>query len=199
METVDLGGRGPNVPLVAQARDYFLFAFYAAGIRFSDVASMKCSDVVLAERADGAREALVSYTMGKTGKRISVRTGQAAADLARAYLVRADGTAKKPDAYLFPIFDKYDISTPERFVNASGSQNVLVNKQLKAVAKRVEAAGTVMPAKLTFHIACHTWADLARKSGRDVYEISRGLAHSGLGITERYLAKGGGDIVNGEI
>ena len=30
-------------------------------------------------------------------------------------------------------------------------------------------------------------------------EISRVLAHSGFGIAERYLAKGGGDIVNGEI
>ena len=76
---------------------------------------------------------------------------------------------------------------------------MLVNKHLKAVAKRVEAAGTPMPAKLTFHIARHSWADLARKSGRDVYEISRALAHSGLGITERYLAKGGGDVVDGEL
>ena len=83
----------------------------------------------------------------------------------------------------------------ERFVNASGSQNVLVNTQLKSVAKRVEAAGTPMPEKLTFHIARHTWANLARKSGRD--EISRGLAHPRLGITGRHLAKG--DIVNGAI
>ena len=56
-----------------------------------------------------------------------------------------------------------------------------------------------MPEKLTFHIARHTWADLARKSGRDVYEMGRGLAHSGLGITERYLARGGGAVVDGEI
>lgn len=84
-------------------------------------------------------------------------------------------------------------------MNASGSQNVLVNKQLKAISKRVIATGTPMPEKLTFHIVRHSWADLARKSGRDVYEISRGLAHSGLGITERYLAKGGGDVVNGEL
>ncbi len=75
----------------------------------------------------------------------------------------------------------------------------MIDKQLKAISKRVTAAGTPMPEKLTFHIARHSWADLARKSGRDVYEISRGLAHSGLGITERYLAKGGGDVVDGEI
>ena len=121
--------------------------------------------------------------MSETPRRDENRTHRhhdGAADLARAYLVRADGTAKKPDAYLVPIFDRYDISTPERFVNASGSQNVLVNKQLKAVAKRVEAAGTVMPAKLTFHIARHTWADLARKSGRDVYETSASRAPSAL-------------------
>ena len=199
MEAVDLGGRGPNAPLVSQARDQFLFAFYAAGIRFSDMASMKCADVTIAEAEGGASEAVVSYTMGKTRKRISVRLAPPGVAIVKAFLVRADGTRKEPGDYLFPLFDKYDISTPERFVNASGSQNVLMNKQLKAVAKRVEAAGTPMPAKLTFHIARHAWADLARKSGRDVYEICRGMAHSGLGVTERYLAKGGGDVVDGEL
>ena len=199
METVELGGRGDTAPLVAQARDYFLFAFYAAGIRFSDVASMKRGDVSEVPADAGGTETRVAYRMGKTGKRITVRLPEAGAALARAYFTRVDGTVKEPDDYLFPMFEGYDISTPERFVNASGSQNVLVNKQLKAVAKRVEAAGTPMPEKLTFHIARHTWADLARKSGRDVYEISRGMAHGGLGITERYLARGGGDVINGEL
>ncbi|HEX8387089.1 MAG TPA: site-specific integrase [Rubricoccaceae bacterium] len=199
MEAVDLGGRGDGAPLVAKARDYFLFSFYAAGVRFSDVASMRRSDVVEVLADDGTPQTLVSYRMGKTGKPVTVRVSPAGADLVRAYFTRADGTEKGPGDFLFPMFEGYDVSTPERYVNASGSQNVLVNKQLKAVSKRVEAAGTPMPAKLTFHIARHTWADLARKSGRDVYEISRGMAHSGLGITERYLAKGGGSVVDGEI
>ncbi len=199
MEAVDLGGRGETAPPVAQARDCFLFSFYAAGARFSDVASMKCGNITVAEAPDGTTETMVSYTMGKTGKRITVRLSPAGAAIVRAYAVRADGTPKEPGDYLFPLFDRYDVSTPQGFVNASGSQNVLVNKRLKAVAKHVEAAGTPMPEKLTFHIARHTWADLARKSGRDVYEISRGMAHSGLGMTERYFAKGGGDVVNGEL
>ena len=53
--------------------------------------------------------------------------------------------------------------------------------------------------ELTSHIARHAWADLARNSGRDVYGTRQRLAHSGLGTTERYLAKGGGDAGDGEL
>lgn len=200
LEAVDLGGRGEGAPALARVRDYFLFSFYTAGARYSDVASMKCSNVTAAADEDGEPQTLVSYTMGKTGKRVTVRLGAPGAALVVAYLVRADGTTKGPDEYLFPILSGYDVSTPEAFVNASGSQNVVVNKALKALAKRVEdETGVKMPARLTFHLARHTWADLARKSGRDVYEISRGMAHSGLNVTEHYLAKFEGDVVDGEV
>jgi hypothetical protein len=119
--------------------------------------------------ARSSAEALVSYTMGKAGKRITVRLGTAGADL-----VRSDGTPKGPGDFLSPILDGYDLSTPERFVNASGSPNVVVNKYLKVVAREVEAAGTAMPARLTFQIARHTWADLARKSAETSTRSARG-------------------------
>lgn len=200
LETVELGGRGPSAPSLARVRDYFLFSFYTAGARYSDVASMTCENVVSVDGEDGQPETLISYTMGKTDKAITVRLGQSGADLVSGYLVRADGSAKGAGDHLFPILDGYDVSTRELFVKASGSQNVIINKALKALATKVEEeAGIKMPAKLTFHLARHTWADLARKSGRDVYEISRGMAHSGLNVTEHYLAKFEGEIVNGEL
>ena len=57
----------------------------------------------------------------------------------------------------------------------------------------VNLPGSVRP-KRVWTRACP-----AQQSGLDGYEISRGLTHSQLGITERYLARGGGDVVNGEI
>lgn len=199
IEDIDLGGRGPSAPLLARVRDYFLFSFYAAGIRFTDVAQMKCENVVEVVEDDGNRAFVVSYTMGKTGRRVAVRLHPNATSLVEAYLKGENGAPKDGAEYLFPILTGRDVSTPEKLVNASGSQNALVNKYLKHLAAAVEDAGTPMPAKLTFHIARHTWADLARKSGRDVYEISRSMAHSGLGITERYLANFEGEVIDAEL
>lgn len=197
LEDVDLGGRGPGAPLAARVRDYFLFSYYAAGVRFTDVALMRRSNVREVETAGGGPEVVVSYVMGKTGKPAVVRMDPAGAPLVRAYLARgADG----PDPYLFPILEGYDVSTPEGLVNASGSQNVVVNKYLKRVARAAEdQLGVAMPANLSFHAARHAWADLARRSGRDLYEISRAMKHSGLAVTEHYFASGEGDVVDAEI
>ncbi len=197
LEAVDLGGRGPTGPLLARVRDYFLFSFYAAGVRFTDVALMRRSNVVEVADDEGRSQLVVSYVMGKTGRPISVRVNPAGADLVRAY---AEREAEGDDPFLFPLMDGRDVSTPEALVKSSGSRNVVVNKYLKKVAAAVEdQLDVAMPKKLTFHLARHAWADLARRAGRDVYDISRGMAHSGLNVTEYYLSKFEGDVVDAEI
>ena len=121
------------------------------------------------------------------------------AELVRAYLIDVQEVRKDAADYLLPILEGSDVSSPEKLVNASGSQNALVNKYLKKLSSAVADAGTPMPLRLTFHIARHSWADLARRSGKDVYEISRSMVHSGLGITERYLANFEGEIIDAEL
>ena len=79
------------------------------------------------------------------------------------------------------------------------SQNAVANKYLKELAKRAEAGEAAMPAKLTFHIARHSFADLARKAGWDVYAISKALGHAGLAVTEHYLAGFDGDSLDGNL
>lgn len=194
---VDLGGTGPGAPLVARVRDYFMFAFYGAGVRFSDVALMRRSNVTLTS-GDGERtQATISYVMSKTGKPTTVRLHPDAVPLVRAYMERS---APGADPYLFPMLDRYDVSTPEGLVKATDSQNVVANKYLKkAVAKAEADLGVAMPPKVTFHSSRHAWADLARKSGRDLHEIKNAMKHSGLSITEQYFAKGEGDIVDARI
>lgn len=40
-----------------------------------------------------------------------------------------------------------------------------------------------------FHIARHSFANIARQKNANVYDISKALGHSNLKITETYLAK----------
>ena len=201
IEEVDLGGRGPTAPIAARVRDYFLFSFYAAGVRFTDVALMRRSNVQVVEEADNGergRVVLVSYVMGKTGKRQTVRTDPKAVEIVEAYTAR---DASGDDPLLFPMLDqdKYDLGHPEGLVKASNSQNVVVNKYLKAVAETAEEQSEVSMPKLTFHVARHAWADLARRSGRDLHAIRDAMKHSSLSVTEFYFANGQGDIVEAEL
>ena len=81
-------------------------------------------------------------------------------------------------------------------MSTSNSRNVVLNKYLKAAAEAAgEQAGVPMP-KLTFHMARHAWADLARKSGRDLHEIRDAMNHSSLSVTEFYFASGEGAVVD---
>ena len=84
-----------------------------------------------------------------------------------------------------------DLADPKAEWNAIGKQNALVNKYLRKLAEQAEVGGT-----LSFHVARHSFADLARRRGWDVYAISKALAHSGLAITERYLAGFDGELVD---
>ncbi|MEO0556674.1 MAG: site-specific integrase [Bacteroidota bacterium] len=185
LESLELGEGGPGGSLLRRVRDLFLFSFYGAGIRFGDVAEMRRGNVDMPEDGSPAR---LSYTMSKTGKRQALLLLPQAVEIARPYLDHPDGKPKAPEAFLFPVLDGYDLSTESQRVNAIGSQNALANKYLKELARRAGEGKTKMPEKLTFHLARHSFADLARKAGINLYDVSKLLGHSGMNVTEHYLA-----------
>jgi len=189
IEVLQLGGSGPAAPFIARVRHAFLFSLYGAGIRFADVAKMRVGNIK--EDADGLR---LAYRMGKTGKRSSLRLVPKAEAIVRPYMFDETGKAKTLDDYLFPMLEGRDLSTPRKLVNAISAQNTLHNRALKSIAEKADVSG-----KLSFHIARHSFADLARKGGWDVYEISKALAHSGLNVTEHYLAGFDNELVDSKM
>jgi integrase len=194
IEKLDLGERGPGGSLLARVRDYFLFSLYTAGIRFADVARLRAENVVEDVTREGDRVWRLSYTMGKTGKRANLKLIPQAKRIALLYLDRGDGKPKAPGDFLFPMLEPGDCADPKTEWNAIGKQNALVNKYLRKLAERAKVEGT-----LSFHVARHSFADLARRRGWDVYAISKALAHSGLAITERYLAGFDAQLVDAQM
>lgn len=165
--------------LLWHVRNYFLFAFYGAGIRFSDVATMTQARVTEGTDADGsAVPDRLQFRAGKTGKLQSVKITPPARRILAHYLDRAEGD----DAFVFPLLDGYDLSTPTKLHNAKSSRNALANKYLKKIAA---LAGIEKP--LSTHVARHSFADVARTSGWSMYDIKNALQHSSLEKTERYL------------
>ncbi len=149
------------------ARDAFLLAFYGGGVRFGDLCCLKKSNIV-----DGR----LRYRMLKTGTDINLPLPPRAVELIRSYGNAGSG-------YLFEFLKDGDESDPVRLRRRISSNNTLVNMRLKEIAK---VAG-VRPEGLSMHVARHSYADMARSKGGDLYAISRTLGHTDLKTTEQYL------------
>ncbi|GIV60283.1 MAG: phage integrase [Rhodothermaceae bacterium] len=160
--------------LLWHVRNYWLFSFYCAGIRFGDLA--KLTGEALREEGRGIR---LTYRMSKTGSTKSIKLlPPARAILTRYWPERLPG----PEEYVFPLLAGRDVSTPEKLVSAISARNALVNKYLKQLARR---AG--IDKHLSFHVSRHSFADMARTKGMDLYSISKALGHANVQVTERYL------------
>lgn len=162
-------------------RNFFMLAFYCAGVRFGDMAKLRWRHVVPArEVVEGAAVAYrrLDYRMSKTGKGKSLPL----LPQAEAILAHYEPDDPDPDAWVLPLLDGYDTSTPEKMRRAIASQNTLTNGHLKELAV---LAG--IKTNVTTHIARHSWTEKARTGGLDLYSISKALGHSNLTTTETYL------------
>ncbi|ADB42128.1 site-specific integrase [Spirosoma linguale] len=165
----------PEGSLLWHTRNYWLFAFYCAGIRFSDVACLKWQNI------NGGR---LSYVMRKTQHIIQQSHSIQLPKQAEAILCHYAKPDAKPDDFIFPIVSSgRDYSSPADLLREISRKNALINKYLKLVCSRAGIAKAV-----SFHSARHTFADLGRRKIKDVYAISKLLRHSKINITEKYLA-----------
>jgi integrase len=149
-------------------RNYFLFSYYNAGIRFGDLCTLKWENIV-----DGR----LKYRMNKTGSGKNIKQLRPMLDILEQY--RSGVTI--PEDYIFPILEK-EYEDEFELKRVISSKNVIVNRVLKDLAEMADIEETV-----SFHVSRHSWANLALKRGKDLYTISKALGHSGLEITEQYL------------
>jgi integrase len=154
--------------LLANVRNAFLFSFYNAGIRISDILLMTW---------DNIKDDRLVYTMYKTNKPHSLKLKKKPLEILEKY-------KGNDDSYIFPFFsDRFDYSDPMFMHNQIGAKTALINKYLKEISKK---AG--INKKVTTHTARHSFADIARQKTDNIYNLSKTLGHSSIKITEAYLA-----------
>jgi len=152
------------------SRNAFLFSFYCAGIRIGDLLQLKWKNV-----EDG-----LNYQMGKTKKFRRLKLVRQAQAILKLYR----NPSTQLEHYIFPFLDnETDYSNPKYLMNQVSSKTTIINKNLKELAKK-----TKITKNISSHIARHSFADVARKKGIELYDISKALGHSSLSITEHYLA-----------
>lgn len=168
--------RDVELPLASpayRARLYFLFMFNNMGMNFYDVALIKRMQF------DGER---IKYFRNKTkyeGDFFSVKQSPEALNVIE-YFVKQD---HDPDDYLFPILPK---DTPqERIFRVKNDKIKWFNKHIKTVAKE---AG--IDKNMTSYTARDTWSNIALDMGIDIRQVSAGLGHSTIEVTQKsYAAK----------
>lgn len=159
LKELDLKG---NVAL-EQTRDFFVFAFYAMGMPFVDIAYMRKSQI------DGD---MLIYDRHKTGNNVRVPLTESALAIIRKY-INASST------YVFPILTA--TTEPEAYKEYCTKLNYY-NRSLKQLAKAAE-----IPKSLTSYTSRHSWASIAYKSDVPLYVISQALGHSRPDTTMVYI------------
>ena len=154
------------------AKNTFLFSFYCAGIRFSDLTTLTWDNIY---------NEMLAYSMSKTGTTKEIPLVPNAIKILNKY--GYDEKVEKSEEFIFPLLDNNkDYSDVFYLKKQISSKNVIINKNLKKVAKKAE-----IKKNISFHIARHSFADYARKQKVDLYTISKALGHSDLKTTEHYL------------
>ena len=131
-------------PKIHHARNIWLFSFYFAGMRVSDVLRLKWSDL---------KEGRLYYTMGKNNKTGSLKIP----DQALLVLEEYKSTQRSKDDVIFPELKMVDDFSDKYLVQRKISYGVKnLNKYLKKLG---ELAG--FDKKLTMHIARHTFGNIS--------------------------------------
>ncbi len=152
-------------------RNYFMFSFYCAGIRFGDFVQLIWDNI------EG--DSLI-YQMDKTDSYMRSKLLPQAMKILDLYRTKKGGNKD----FIFPILSpKYDYSDKVILFKQISSNNARINKDLKKLGTLAK-----INKPISFHVSRHSFADIARKGDMNIYDISKALRHSSLQITERYLA-----------
>ncbi|MDN0072414.1 site-specific integrase [Bacteroides caecigallinarum] len=180
-----------NTP-IWHCRNYFLFSYYCAGIRAGDFIQLRWCNISTDNR--------ISYQMGKNHKTRDIKLPKQALDILELY--RKDDS--RPTDYIFPLLDnnaiyakavtqsEIDVLPSEiknLLFNQISSKTAIINKYLKKIAV---CAG--INKNISFHIARHSFAKVAKEKGISTDVIQNILGHSKEETTKRYM----GEIDNSE-
>lgn len=152
--------------------EMYLFAFFACGIRFIDILTLRWADLDF----EACEIHKVQY---KTRNIVKSPLNKYALDI----LERWKG---RNSTYVFNML-------PERFELCDNTKDIIyrtrnakshtVNKYLKRIMQDID----IKPQG--FHSARHSWAMYAVESGLSIQVISQNLGHTSTFTTERYYAK----------
>ena len=147
------------------SRNIFLFSFYLAGIRVSDVLKMKWNDI---------KNDRIYYRMGKNNKVVSLKMPLRTLEIIEHY------KGNKKETYIFPELNEINPKDTKAMYNKIKRSTKVLNEGLKKVGELAE-----IDKKITNHISRHSFGNIAgdKISPQMLQKLYR---HSNLSTTIGY-------------
>jgi|GEM_PF-6419620 len=164
-----------------RARDAFVFAYYAAGMRIQDVILLRWENI---------KGANIHYTQQKTGKEMFHKIPKPALDILEKYREDSSG----PRDFVFGYLDSSDPFT--RFGNEKSVMSEAMQKKLYNKINSVEVGINTQLRKLadvagiepfSFHAARRGLAETMLNATKDQRAVQYALNHNDSSTTDRYL------------
>jgi integrase/recombinase XerD len=168
-----------NSPLPAQDekwRDIFVFSFYCNGANVGDILRFRFIDIKHTIKGN-----IIEWYRQKTIKKGKKQRRLQAIITEEMQMIieRNSNPLHKPEDYIFPHLSNGLTPTRQREIIQEVTH--VVNHKLKKIG---DALGIE---KLTTYAARHSFASISRRSGVDLFDISKSLGHSDIKTTEIYL------------
>ena len=155
-----------------ELRDLWFFSYLCNGINFSDMLTLKYSNIFNGE---------IRFLRSKTFRSIKCKKEiRAAITPEMQAIIGRWGNPNQPQNFIF----KYLKGTETPFEQISIIKNVIkrCNNKLKQIAKKLKIE------QLSTYTARHSFATVLKRSGANIAYISDSLGHTNLSTTENYLA-----------
>ncbi len=149
------------------ARNVFLFSFYIAGARISDVLSIKWSDI---------KKDRLFYTMGKNNKVGTVKLTEKALEIIQLYIQNK----KKGFTYVFPELNKCSNNDSTDRIRKINTATKKYNKWLGKMGIDLGIDKTI-----TCHVARHTFGNISGDK-ISIQMLQKLYRHSSITTTVRY-------------
>ena len=163
-------------PLVKHDRtreimDMFMFAFYACGLRVSDIITLEWKHIDLEQK-------IISKNCFKTKHAIDIPLN----DPAIVILNRWKGRNCRFVFDLLPA--DFNLKDEKKFKDLRLAKNRVIQESLKSVGEKMG-----LDFNLTFHSARHSFAVYAIKQGINIHMTSKLLGHASIVVTEKVYAE----------
>ncbi|SHF43735.1 Site-specific recombinase XerD [Salegentibacter echinorum] len=160
----------PNLSYMERhSLNVWLFSFYFAGMRISDVLFTRWSQIY-----DGR----LHYKMGKNSKLLSLKIPVKVEKILLSYI----SDKQNDDDFIFPEMKKADLTDPKDIYRKKKVANKKFNDHIKKIAKR-----TGIQKKVTMHIARHSFGNIAGDTIHPLM-LQKLYRHSDLKTTLNYQA-----------
>ena len=146
---------------LCKARDLFMFLFYARGMCFVDVFSL---------RYDSINGEYICYKRSKTSAPLQVKIVPEMKMIMERY-------RESDNPYVFPFLRR----------NSYGGKDISEKSSLRRINRQLGKIGEVLGLKLTTYVARHSWASLIEECGMSIAIISQGMGHGSERVTKTYM------------